>query len=844
MIPCVVSPYAFDGSIIRLEQVVEKAKSIGLKSLLLADTNFHGTVTFNNLCRRNGIIPVHGLRVGTKVFYARNREEFEELVKAYNRSEEPKLDFLKIDEIKLIYYLNDSQLDGHIAMCQIQQSPVKSGSSFDGAFEDAALILGCTPYDLRVEMKLPQPKKNWLRSCAELARTPEHRKRFEEELNVIERLGFESYFYTVKRIVDIARSLDVEIGPGRGSAVGSVIAYVLGITKIDPIRYDLLFERFLNEFRKELPDIDIDVEDKKRPLLIESLSQHFPFFALISTFSTLSEKSILNEMNRLKQTPSSKVIELLKGLPIHRSIHAAGVVIAGEPVNLPFVPGSKPFVLEYDMQSLEEIGVTKIDILGLTTLSLLSQMKKNLELHEIPMSDRLTYHTISTGRTLGIFQLEREFARTLCRQIRPESIEELSVLLAMNRPGPLLAKLDRVYARRKRSCDNSERLNLFQDTFDVIIYQEQIMKLAMSLAGMSPAESDLFRMAISQKDRQAMKVAIEQLKAKVIQRGFDISFADHLSNTIEQFCAYAFNKSHSIAYATISYELAYIKTHFPKIFFKYYIDEHASDKKKVFQAIQELRLRGFEVLCPSVNAVEVKENQFQLPLSIITGVGPSVEQMCVAKSPFNSIDDFARKISLPISTIQRLVNAGAFDCIYSSRAESLKAFNSFQKGYDPSLSEISKVFGKLSEQKPLQITEVDIANLEEQVYGFPLTPLVVFLEKRYAPLGEVFCSSRILPVAVKVQSGYASDGMTICKVDEKLSDGEYLIIFGINGKALKFYKLSEAKSVLYEVSGCFDEKDFEEASPNESVKVTLMGKKVFIESARPLTDTYRVLVVN
>ncbi|MEJ5229851.1 MAG: DNA polymerase III subunit alpha, partial [Pseudothermotoga sp.] len=449
-----------------------------------------------------------------------------------------------------------------------------------------------------------------------------------------------------------------------------------------------------------------------------------------------------------------------------------------------------------------------------------------------------------TGRTLGTFQLEREFARTLCRQIRPESIEELSVLLAMNRPGPLLAKLNHVYAHRKRSCDSSRRLNLFQDTFDVIIYQEQIMKLAINLAGMSPAESDLFRMAISQKDRQAMRAAIEQLKEKMVQRGFDRSYADHLSNTIEQFSTYAFNKSHSIAYATISYELAYIKTHFPKIFFKYYIDEHSSDKKKVFQAIQELRLRGFKVLCPSVNTAEVKENQFQLPLSTITGVGPSVEQMCALKSPFNSIDDFARKTSLPISTIQRLAHAGAFDCIYSSRAESLKAFNSFQKGYDPSLSEISRVFGKFNEQKLFQITEIDIANLEEQVYGFPLTPLEVSLEKKFAPLGEVFCSSRVLPVAVKVQSGYASDGITICKVDEKLSDGEYLIIFGITGKVLKSYKLSEVKSVIYEISDCFDEKDFEEASPNESVKVTLMGKKVLIESVRPLTDTYRIIVIN
>ncbi len=839
MIPVVVTPYSFEGSILRIEQVVDKACELGLKSLLMADRNFHAAVIFNHLCKRKGLIPVHGLKIDKKIFYARNRAEFDELINAYNKRTEPELNWLDADSAKFVYYLEDFHREAYEVMCSLLSIPPKHEASFfDGKFDDAASLLNCEAYDLCVPMKFPQPEKAWLRSFLKTI-SPRYRERFEREVEVVEKLGFESYFYTVKRIVDIARDLGICVGPGRGSAVGSVISYVLGITKVDPLEHDLLFERFLNEHRQELPDIDIDVEDEKRALLIEKLSEVFGFVAQISTFSTLSVRSIQNESKRIGIKPSLKVVDLLDGLPFHRSTHAAGIVISDSALCLPVVADTKPLLLEYDMDSLDKVGVAKIDILGLTTLSLLQSVKKTLNLTDISINDPSVYKQISSGRTHGVFQLERLSVRSLCRQMKPKDIRELSDLLAMNRPGPLLARLNDAYAQRKRNC--IETGEFFKETYGVMIYQEQLMRIAIDLAGMTPAESDLFRKAISQKDQIAMKEAAEQFKQRALGRGYDKSLIERLVDVILRFSSYCFNKSHSVAYAYISYELAFIKQHFPKEFFLHYLKVHSSDKDKIFLSVQELRSRGLRVLCPSINPVELQEDEFQLPLDVIVGIGSSVTNACFSKGPFSSIDDFVRKTSVPISTLQRLVFSGAFDCIYSDREESIKAFSAFQKGYDASLLEISSsTFGKHYQNKSAKLTQKDIAVFEEQAYGFPLTPMKVSFEKTFAPLSEVFTSARILPVAVLIDSNYISDGKTIAQIKGNIPDGEYLCVVKPDCSIYSYHDLKKVRSTVYEVHGCFDELDFESGSGNEIVKIELTGKKIHISSARPLIDNYTV----
>lgn len=840
MIPAIITPYSFEGSILRVEQVVDKACSFGLRSLLVADTNFHSAVIFNDLCRKRGLIPVHGLKTGEKIFYAKNRKEFDELVDAYNQKREPELNWLDINSVKLVYYLENSHREAYETMCQLLSTPAKTESSFEGRFQDIATLFNCEMYDLQVNMRFPQPKESWLRSFINQI-APKYIERFKKEVEVIEKLGFESYFYTVKKIVDTAKSLGIYVGPGRGSAVGSVVSYILGIARVDPLEYGLLFERFLNEYRQEPPDIDIDVEDEKRALLIEKLSEQFAFVAQISTFSTLSPRSLQNEAKRSGIKIKSKTIDLLNGLPFHRSTHAAGVVIADSTLPLPVVPDTKPPLLEYDMDSLGKIGITKIDILGLTTLSLLRKLKDVINLKEIPIDDPTVYKEISFGRTHGIFQLERLSARSLCRQIRPQHIRELSDLLAMNRPGPLLAKLNSLYAERKRGCIESN--HFFDETNGVMIYQEQLMKIAVDLAGMTPAESDLFRKAVSQKDQIAMKDAAEQFKQKAISRGYDRSTIEKMVDMILKFSSYGFNKSHSIAYAHISYELAFIKHHFPKEFFTLYLREHSNDRDKIFLSIQELRSRGFKVVHPSINPVQLKDDEFQLPIEVITGVSSSIASICITKGPFSSIDDFARKASIPLSTLQRLVFAGALDCIYFNREESIKAFNAFQKGYDPSLVEISSIFGTHYEEKPLKMNQKDIAIFEEQAYGFPLTPLQINFQKTFASLAEVFSSARILPVAVSIDSNFASDGMTIARLKNNLPNGNYLCIMKPDCSVETHYDLSKVDSVVYELQSCFDHMDFEPASEREVVRIKLLGKKTYINSARPVIDDYKIDIV-
>lgn len=843
MIACIVSPYSFEGSILRLEEVVNAAKSFGLKSLMLADQNFHACVHFNKICRSNGIIPVHALRIDKKIFYAQDRNQYEELIKAYNESSQPKTPWVNIDSVKLIYYLRESDYEAHAFLCQLLSVQPKKGAYFENNLTDVANALNCKPYDLKVQMSFPKPEKGWLRNFSKKV-PPGYQSRFESEVEIIEKMNLESYFYTVKKIVDTARSMNICVGPGRGSAVGSLVAFILGITQIDPVKHDLLFERFLNEYRQEPPDIDIDVEDRKRSMLIEQLIRVFPFCAQISSFSTLSLKSINAEARRLNLTIKDEHIKLLNKLPYRRSVHAAGLIIANEVLNLPMVRDSNFRILEYDMDSLQEIGVTKIDLLGLTTLTMISNMKKTLKIDSVPVDDFSTYEMISSGKTTGIFQLESLPARSLCRQVRPREFNELSVLLAINRPGPLIARLNRIYAERKRGCNREYHEDLFPETFGVVIYQEQIMKLAMSMADMSPAESDLFRKAMSHKDRLIMKAAVEKLRNKMIDKGYSKSFVNELANILIQFSSYAFNKSHSVAYAMLSYQLAYIKNHFPKVFFQHYIKEHSNDPSKVFAAVQELRTTGFEVIQSSVNPVDLKEDQFQLPMEAIAGVGSSVVQLCQNRAPFEDIQDFAKKTSLPLSTIQRLAHAGAFDCIYHTRENSIKAFNSFQKGFDPSLLEISTVFGKRESRFDTNMTHLDILKLEEQVYGFPLTPFKTYLSRKFAPLSDVYSYARTLPVSVNIEKGYACDGLSVIRIRENLQDGEYLIILRANGSIEAHYDLSQVKSIVYEFYGCFDEKDFEQASEYEDTQVVLLGKKVLINSTRPRLESYKIRVIS
>ncbi len=841
MIAGIVSPYSFDGSVIRFEEVVRFAKSAGITSLLLCDTNFHGAVLFNKLCRSNGITPVHGIRISDRVFYAKNKDEFEELIKAYNENREPRTESIPVEELKLSYFLHPEDYDAHVTMCKILTVEPRQDTYFDGQSTDPAKVLKTTSYDLNVRVTLPQPKKGWLRSFTE--KVPEELKRkFIEEVEVVEKLGYESYFYVVKQIVETAKQLGISLGPGRGSAVGSVISYVLGITIVNPVEHGLMFERFLNEYRNEPPDIDIDVEDERRQELINKLAEKFPFVAQVSSFSRLSERSLLNELKRQNLSASNKTLKRLAGLPVRRSIHASGVVITDSSVNIPMVPNVPQRITEYDIYSLEDVGIIKIDILGLATLSFLSKLKKASKTYHISYKDQNTYSMIKKGQTLGVFQLESETARKLCRQVRVENFDELAILLALNRPGPLGAKLNEIYAKRKRHCEKADKLS--PETRGVIVYQEQIMKLAMNLAGLSPAEADLFRKAVSSKNSEVMKEALTKLKIGMQQRGYSSGEINQLISTIQNFAEYAFNKSHSVAYSYLSYELAYLKNLSPKLFFTEYIKRHSAEREKIFLAVQELRNLGYRVLPPSVNQCQISEQDFQLPFEAIEGISSSFAKKISDNAPYHNIEDFVKRTKASTSVVQKLVFAGAFDCIYNDREKSILAFESFRMGFDPALLEISSKFGKRYQSSPVELTDRKLLEYEEQSYGFPLTPLSVQLNKSAAPVTEVFASFRVLPVVVSVVDDYASDGKTVFKLKSTISDGQYLLLLKPDGGVTTYEKLENVFGFVYELTGCFDEKDFEDASDLECTELMLTGRKILLRSVRPTVDDYRFRILS
>lgn len=840
MIVRLVSPFSFEGSILKLEDAVKMASEKRVKSLLLADRNFHAAVLFNSLCRDYGITPVHGLWYDGTVYYARNKEDFHEMVQAYNEKRAPEVPSINASDVHDVLYLKKDHKEAYECMCCIQQvEPLNGDFSLETLLEDAS-PLNCESYDLKVDFQLPSPSdKHWLSSFEDKLESP-LKERFQYEARIIEKTCFTPYFYVVKTIVDEAKSLGIRIGPGRGSVVGSVVSYVLGITQVNPLEFDLLFERFLNEERKDPPDIDLDVEDRKRKELLQALSKRFPFVAQISTFATATRKSLANDLRKLpRKFFLQHVAPLLEGLPRHSSIHAAGVVICDRRLNLPIVPNTDFPVLEYDFESLSKIGVTKIDILGLRTLSMLEDIRKNVSLKYFPCCDKETFLNIAKGRTLGVFQLEQPRVRNLCRVVRPANLTELSILLSLNRPGPLKGNLAEEYGNRKRECKKSKSVDpALTETFGIPIYQEQIMKLAMNVAGMSAAQADSFRRAISQKSQRVMDDALSTLKSGMEKRSFDRSFIDETIKLLRGFSGYAFNKSHSIAYAKISYWIAYLKTHYPKDFFEYYLKYNATNSEKIFLAIQELRAIGIKVLPPTLKEESKHGETFNLPLEVIPGIGSSLAETLKKLPPeLKNIRDIARTLKIPRSVLQDLVHAGVFDEIYGDRELAVKQHRIFVQGFDPDLVEISSVFGKKASVENFSLNELDVAKLEKRVLGFPLTPFKWTTTKKFSHLSEVFSDFRKLPVAVKVVSGMASDGQTILSVTGSVQDGEKLVVINPDGTIEASCNLEQAHRVVYNVSGCFDERDFELTSENE---VTKLGPpfNALLKGVRPLIDDF------
>ncbi|MGH7198345.1 MAG: DNA polymerase III subunit alpha [Candidatus Omnitrophota bacterium] len=613
-------------------------------------------------------------------------------------------------------------------------------------------------------------------------------KRAQHELSVIQKSGFTSYFLIVWDFVHFAKQRSIPVGPGRGSAAGSVISYALGITDIDPLPYDLLFERFLNPERVSMPDIDIDFCYENRDEVIKYVTEKYSKenVAQIITFGTMMAKAVIRDVGRVMNMPYPEVDKIAKLIPTelditiedalerepelkslyktnpqitrlidnsrilegstrHASTHAAGVVISERPLreHVPlFKTGDGQISTMYAMESLEKIGLLKMDFLGLRTLTVIDDtikiikriQKKELNWDEIPLNDPKTFDALSRAQSIGVFQLESSGMRDILKKLRPDKFEDLIAILALYRPGPIGSGMVDEFIKRKHgqipiSYDHPLLEPILKDTYGIIVFQEQIMKIVNVLAGFSLGKSDTLRRAISKKKEDVMQEAREDFVRGCLQNKVDKRVADKIFNFIVHFAGYGFNKSHSAAYAMISYRTAYLKANTPVEFMTALLSSEKDNTDKVVLYIDEAKRMGLKILPPDVNEsfpqfTVVGADTIRFGLSAVKNVGQTaidaIIQGRIKQNRFKTFYDFTEHVDLRVvnrKVLESLIKCGAFDSMGLFRSQlfaildqALSMAGEIQK--DRESGQIS-FFGSFEKDKSFQKNFQNIPNIPE-----------------------------------------------------------------------------------------------------------------------------------
>lgn len=568
-----------------------------------------------------------------------------------------------------------------------------------------------------------------------------YESRLEIEVSLISKMGFIGYFLVVGDFIDWAKKNGIPVGPGRGSAAGSLVAWALQITNIDPVKYQLLFERFLNPERVSMPDVDIDFCIFGRELVINYVKEKYGYDCVcqIITFGTMAAKGVVKDVSRvlgfpfaesqaitdlitdqlkislkdaISQEPllakmiedNPKVKELfdvcfvLEGITRHASKHAAGVVISPQPLQdvVPLYIPSKTtdLVTQYAMSELEAVGFLKMDFLGLKNLTVIDRTVKavssrygiNLDLDKIPMDDKATFKILSQGKTAGVFQFEGSGVTDVLVKLQPDKFEDLIAVNALYRPGPLGSGMvddfiDGRHGKKEPQYLFPELKPVLQETYGVIVYQEQVMKIASVIAGYSLGGADLLRRAMGKKKPEEMAKQKSIFLAGAEKLGFDSQKSDKLFELMAYFAGYGFNKSHSAAYALIAYHTAYLKAHYPKEFVAATLSFETSDPDKLTEYLHKAKEMDVKIFPPCVNRssaefVAVDEGVL-FGLSGVKGLGEAclheiLEQR--QKQPFSSLMDFCRRVNLRTANkrvLENLIYSGAMDSLPGNRAQKL-----------------------------------------------------------------------------------------------------------------------------------------------------------------------------
>ncbi len=683
--------------------------------------------------------------------------------------------------------------------------------------------------------------------------TDEIRRRAEYELGVICKMQFSGYFLIVADFIEAAKRLGIRVGPGRGSVAGSIVAFALGITNIDPLKYGLLFERFLNPERVSMPDIDIDFCDTKRDKIIEYVKSKYGenSVAQIITFGKLSSRAVLKDVGRIlgihhqeinkitskipvvmgKVTPLSEALELpdlkefkesrdpkkrqlieysllLEGLYRHTSTHAAGVVIAPGDVS-DFVPlylqssnnenGMPEISTQYSMNELESAGLIKMDFLGLRTLSIIDNTIEMIEenygekidIDNIPLDDPATFELFSQGKTLAIFQFESSGMQDYLRQLKPNNILELSDMNALYRPGPMANipdYIDRKHRRKEVTYLHPLMEQTLKDTYGIIVYQEQVMQLARDIAGFSLAEADILRRAMGKKKQEIMEKMAPAFVEGAQRNGINKELAIEIFNLIERFANYGFNKSHSLAYAFLAYQTAWLKAHYPAEFLAANMNAEISNTEKIPQLIEEARSFGIDVIPPDVNRsfsrfVATDDKTILFGLAGIKNVGTRVEEPIVnarREKPFTSFFNFVSRVDTRVinrKVLEALISAGAFDTIENRRRAPLlaaidTALEFSRKLQDSNAQDGSSLFGDAKGSAEF-IVEPQIPNIPEWSLKEKLAREKEFLNfylsghplERFRLLADLLSTSKLNDLETLSQSSV----VRICGVISQIS---------------------------------------------------------------------------
>lgn len=850
-------------SMIKLDELISKAKELGFDALTITDDNMYGCMDFYHLCLKNNIKPIIGLTLyidNEFAVYAKNDLGYRNLLKLTTLSSSNDLDcnqlkkysndlicivpnsslniydnlkeiFLdeifigyssiedrnkltgdnlvffnevlylnKEDEkyIKYLYAIKDGVLLDNAEfskknnyLINYEEYTSKYGADLDNnkyIYESCNLkittnenlipIYNC-PNNMDSFTYLKSLCKEGMFNKIGIVVPKVYIERLKYELDVINKMGFCNYFLIVWDYVKFAKDNGILVGPGRGSAAASLVSYLLNITTIDPIKYDLLFERFLNPERITMPDIDIDFEDVKREEIIKYCIRKYgdKNVAPIITFGTMAAKQALRDVGRVMDVDLVKVDSVCKhinsslslrenyqsneklrqivnideenkklffvaskfeGIKRHTSIHAAGVVMCNRNLDeiIPLEKDGDIFITGISMTYLEELGLLKMDFLALRNLTLINDCLKdigNISFDDIPTGDSLAMKVFYDASTIGIFQFESSGMMNFIRKLKPSNFDDLVAALALFRPGPM-QNIDS-YINRKNGKEKIDYLhdnlaNILKPTYGIIIYQEQIMKISNILAGYSYGEADVLRRAMSKKNEDILLSLKDDFINRSIARGYSRELSSKVYALILKFASYGFNKAHSVSYAFIAYKMAYLKAHYPLYFMKQLLNNSIGSDTKTKDYIYECKKNNIEIMCPNIfdssDKYIIKDNKLLCPLTIIKGMGLNATTKIIEESQkqkFKDIFDFILRIYGRVvnrKIIENMIDGGVLDTFGYNR-RTLKENLDIIINY----SEIGDLLDDENLKPELtfydEYDKKELMNLEFKVYGLYLS---------------------------------------------------------------------------------------------------------------------------